>query len=45
MFTTVLTWAGAMLGITVLAVMAFGAIAIDFDSARAAEPKDVRTPH
>lgn len=33
MFTEILTWAGALLGITVLLVMAFGAVAIDFDSA------------
>jgi hypothetical protein len=34
MFTAILTWAGAMLGITVLLLMAFGPVAIDFDSAR-----------
>lgn len=34
MFTAILTWAGAMLGVTVLLLMAFGPIAIDFDSAR-----------
>lgn len=31
---TVLTWAGAMLGITVLLLMAIGPVAVDFDSAR-----------
>lgn len=31
---TILTWAGAMLGIAVLFVMAVGPVAMDFDSAR-----------
>jgi hypothetical protein len=35
MFTAILTWAGAILGVTVLAVMAFGSLGIDFDTARA----------
>lgn len=34
MFTTILTWAGALLGITVLVAMAFGSVAMDFDTAR-----------
>ncbi|MGH3467039.1 MAG: hypothetical protein ACRDQF_04805 [Thermocrispum sp.] len=34
MFTAIVTWAGAMLGVTVLLLMAFGQVANDFDTPR-----------
>lgn len=35
MFTAIVTWAGALLGITLLIAMSVGALGIDFDNARA----------
>lgn len=35
MFETILTWAGALLGIVVLLAMAVGAFVVDFDDALA----------
>lgn len=34
MFTAILTWAGAMLAVTVLVLMAFGPVAIDLGAPR-----------
>lgn len=33
MFTTIMTWVGAMFGVAVLLVMAAGAFVVDFDDA------------
>ncbi|WP_169732885.1 hypothetical protein [Haloechinothrix halophila] len=34
MFSAILTWAGAMLGIAILLAMAFGPVVADFDLAK-----------
>lgn len=34
MLTTILTWAGALLGIALIVIMAVGSVALDFDTAR-----------
>lgn len=39
MLSAILTWVGAMLGIAVLAAMAFGAFVLDFDDRRGHKPK------
>ncbi|SFA84713.1 hypothetical protein SAMN05216266_101816 [Amycolatopsis marina] len=50
MFSIIMTWIGAMLGIVVLLAMAFGAFVLDFDDAlgrrsrRAARPAENEEP-
>ncbi|MGH3450031.1 MAG: hypothetical protein ACRDQW_04750 [Haloechinothrix sp.] len=43
MFTAIITWTGALLGIAVLLAMSVGALGIDFDTARVRRQRD-RTP-
>lgn len=38
MLAAILTWTGAVLGIAVLLVMAFGAFVLDFDDSRTRKP-------
>jgi hypothetical protein len=44
MLSIILTWVGAVLGIAVLIVMAFGAFVVDFDDARDVRRKRDRDP-
>lgn len=44
MLSAILTWTGAVLGIAVLLVMAFGAFVLDFDDTRTRKPNKRSNP-